>query len=40
MRTYRELFATREFTPLFVNVSAQVAAVTVSASGWARSSSG
>ncbi len=33
MRTYRELFATREFTPLFVTVSAQVAAVTVSGLG-------
>jgi hypothetical protein len=33
MRTYRQLFATREFTPLFVTVSAQVAAVTVSGLG-------
>jgi MFS family permease len=33
MRTYRELFATREFTPLFVTVSAQVAAATVSGLG-------
>jgi len=35
MRTYRELFATPEFTPLFLISSAQVAATTVSGLGLA-----